>query len=207
MKFRDIILRLIRGEKSTIAGPRPQRPTLGDRVRSLLSSNVESASRLGFAGRYEIECFDATGRLKWRDVIDNLVVDTGLNDALDKWLKGSTYTAAFYVGLVSSTPTIAAGDTMSSHAGWTDNATYSNATRPALTLGTVASKSVDNSASKAVFNINGTATIGGAFVTTSNTKSGTTGTLISAGAFSGGNKSVSSGDTLNVQITYTGSSS
>lgn len=180
---------------------------IGDRVGASTDGRAELANRLGLMGRWDIECRDAAGNLKWVESIDNLVVDTGLNDALDKWLKGSTYTAAFYFGLVSSTPTIAAGDTMSSHAGWTDNATYSNSTRPVLTLGTVASKSVDNSASKAVFNINGTATIGGAFVTTSNTKSGTTGTLISAGAFSGGNKSVSSGDTLNVQITYTGSSS
>lgn len=180
---------------------------IGDRVSAGTDSRGELASRIGIAGRWEIECRDADGNMKWVDTIDNLVVDTGLNDMLSQWLKGSTYTAAFYVGLTGATPTIAAGNTMSSHAGWTDDATYSNATRPALTLGTVASKSVDNSASKAVFNINGTATIGGAFVTTSNTKSGTTGTLISAGAFSGGNKAVSSGDTLNVQVTYTGSSS
>lgn len=180
---------------------------IGDRVDATVERGGLSALAVGIAGRYEVECFDAEGNLKWRDFVDNLVVDTGLNDMLDKWLKGSTYTAAFYVGLTGATPTVVAGNTMSSHAGWTDDATYSNATRPALTLGTVASKSVDNSASKAVFNINGTATIGGAFVTTSNTKSGTTGTLISAGAFSGGNKSVSNGDTLNVQITYTGSSS
>lgn len=180
---------------------------IGDRVDATVERGGIADQAVGIMGRYEVECYDATGRLKWRDEIANLVVDTGLNDMLDKWLKGSTYTAAFYVGLTGATPTVAAGNTMSSHAGWTDDATYSNATRPALTLGTVSAKSVDNSASKAVFNINGTATIGGAFVTTSNTKSGTTGTLISAGAFSGGNKSVSNGDTLNVQITYTGSSS
>lgn len=180
---------------------------IGDRVDATVERGGIAEQVVGLMGRYEVECRDATGRLKWRDVIDNLVVDVGLNDMLDKWLKGSAYTAAFYVGLTGGTPTVVAGNTMSSHAGWTDDTTYSNATRPALTLGTVSAKAVDNSASKAVFNINGTATIGGAFVTTNNTKGGTTGTLISAGAFSGGNKSVSSGDTLNVQITYTASSS
>lgn len=180
---------------------------VGDRVDADLVRGGVSALGVAIAGHYEIECYAPDGTLKWRETIDNLVVDVGLNDMLNQWLKGSTYTAAFYVGLVAGTPTIAAADTMSSHAGWTDNATYSNATRPALTLGTVAAKSVDNSASKAVFNINGTATITGAFVTTNSTKSGTTGTLISAGAFSGGSKSVTSGDTLNVQVTYTASSS
>lgn len=156
---------------------------------------------------WEIECLDADGNQKWVETIDNLVVDVGLNEILDKFFKGSAYTAAHYVGLVSGTPTIAAGDTMSSHAGWTEPVPYSNGTRPSFTPGTVASKSVDNSASKAVFNCNGSGTIGGAFLSTNSTKSGTTGILISAGAFSGGNKTVANGDTLNVQITYTASSS
>lgn len=152
---------------------------------------------------YHIECIGPDGRLKWTDDIRNIVVNAGLNDLLDKYLKGSAYTAAWYVGLTGASPTPAAADTMSSHGGWTDDATYSNATRPALTLGTVSAQSVDNSASKAVFNINNTATIGGAFVTSSSTKSGTTGTLYGVGAFSGGNKSVGNGDTLNVTVTLT----
>lgn len=152
---------------------------------------------------YVVECFGPDGKLKWTDDIHNIVVYAGLNDLLDKYLKGSSYTAAWYVGLTGASPTPANADTMASHGGWTDDATYSNATRPALTLGTVASQSVDNSASKAVFNINGTATIGGAFVVSNSTKSGTTGTLYGVGAFTGGNKSVGSGDTLNVTVTLT----
>ena len=179
---------------------------IGDRVDATVTRGALSEAIAGIAGRYEVECYDDQGNLKWSDIIDNLVVDTGLNDMLDKWLKGSTYTAAFYVGLcVTSTPV--AGDTMASHAGWTESSAYTEANRQTLTLGTVSAKSVNNSASKAVFSINGTATITGAFVSTNNTKGGTTGTLISGGAFSGGSKAVSSGDTLNVQITYTGSSS
>jgi hypothetical protein len=59
-----------------------------------------------------------------------------------------------------------------------------------------------NSASVAVFNINATQTVGGAFLTSDNTKSGSTGTLFSAADFSApGDRAVTSGDTLNV--TYT----
>jgi hypothetical protein len=153
-----------------------------------------------------VECWrriNGVLRLVWEEEVPNLTVNTGLNDILTQYWKGSGYTAAFYVGL-KSTGTIAAADTMASHSGWTDSAGYSNGTRPALTLGTVASQSVDNSASKAVFNINATATIGGAFVTTNSTVSGTTGTLIGASDF-GASRSVLSGDTLNVQITNTAS--
>jgi hypothetical protein len=60
-----------------------------------------------------------------------------------------------------------------------------------------------NSASPAQFNINGTATIAGAFLSSNSTKSGTTGTLFSASKFtSPGDRAVSSGDTLNVTYTF-----
>jgi hypothetical protein len=155
---------------------------------------------------YRVECV-RDGKLVWTEEFDNLVVDAGLNDSLDKHLKGSTYTAAWYVGITTATPTVAAADTMASHAGWTESTVYSDATRPTLTLGTVSGKSVDNSASKAVFNINAGGTVGGAFVVTVSTKGGSTGILYGGGAFTGGNRSVISGDTLNVTVTCTAAAS
>lgn len=153
---------------------------------------------------YEIECRDRYGNLKWTETIENLVVNEGLDDLLDKYFKGSTYTAAFYVGLTDGTPTFAAGDTMGSHAGWAEVTAYDEAARQDLTLGSVSSQSVDNSASKAQFTINTNATtVGGAFVTTDSTKGGTTGTLYGGGAFSGGDKSTDAGDTLSVTVTLT----
>ena len=115
-----------------------------------------------------VECFDKYGNLKWDDRFKNLVVNTGLDDILDKYWKGSGYTAAFYVGLIDASPTIAAADTMASHAGWAElSAIYDEAGRQALTLGTVASQAVDNSASKAQFAINtDSQSIGGAFIST-----------------------------------------
>jgi len=82
---------------------------------------------------------------------------------------------------------------------------YSDATRVSVTFvtATTANPSVaTNSASPAAFNINATSTVGGAFLTSGSAKSGTTGTLFSAADFSSpGDRSVTSGDTLNV--TYT----
>jgi hypothetical protein len=152
---------------------------------------------------YVVEAFDSDGNLKWSDEFDNIVVTTGLNDMLDKYFKGSSYTAAHYVGLTDSTPTVVAGDTMASHGGWVEIADYSQGTRPAFTPGTVSAGSVDNSASKAVFSINASVTVGGAFVTTNSTKSGSTGTLYGAGAFTGGDRALINGDTLNVTVTAT----
>jgi hypothetical protein len=62
---------------------------------------------------------------------------------------------------------------------------------------------VTNSASKATFNINATATVGGAFLTSDDTKGGSTGTLFSAADFqSPGDRSVVNGDTLTVTYTF-----
>jgi hypothetical protein len=114
----------------------------------------------------------------------------------------------WYIGLygagASNTP--AAGDTMSSHAGWTEVTTYSNATRVAATFVTATTANpsvVTNSASPATFNINGTATVGGAFLTSGSAKGGTTGTLFSAADFAApGDRSVVSGDVISVTYTF-----
>jgi hypothetical protein len=158
---------------------------------------------IGATGVYAVECIGADGQVKWTDTFNNLVTTAGKNDLLDKYMAGSAYTAAWYLGLVdgASTPTYAAGDTSASHAGWSESAAYSNSTRPAVSWSSASSGSKASSAT--AFNINGTATIAGAFLISNSTKSGSTGILYSAGSFTGGNRSVASGDTLNV--TYTAS--
>ena len=154
---------------------------------------------------FTVTCYDENGKLAWRDTVKNLVVNVGLDDILDKYLKGSGYTSAHYVGLTDGTPTVVAGDTMTSHAGWAEVTAYSEDVRQTATWGAVSGQSVDNSASKAVFSINGAATIGGMFLTTDATKGGTSGTLYGAGAFTGGDKPVVNGYTLNVQVTASSS--
>jgi hypothetical protein len=154
---------------------------------------------------YSVECI-RDGEVIWTEEFDNLVVTDGLNDSLDKHFKGSGYTAACYVGLTSSSPSFYPGDVMNSHAGWTEVQTYDEGTREALTLGSISGGSVNNSASKASFTISGTVTIGGAFITSIDTKGGTTGVLYGGGAF-GQNRDLVDSDVLNVTITLTASAS
>jgi hypothetical protein len=169
--------------------------TAGLKAKSGAESNMKTR------GHFSVECRDAEGNLRWFESNDNLVVTEGKNDMEAKYFSGSSYTAAFYVGL-KGTGTALAADTMASHSSWSEITPYSNGTRPAFTAGTPVSGVVSNSASVAVFNINATSTIYGCFITTNNTTGGTTGILFAASDFSV-SRAVLSGDTLSVTYTLT----
>jgi hypothetical protein len=179
-----------------------------DKVGGLVAKNDSASAQVRGGGVFTVRCHDAEGNLKWEAEKHNLVVNVGLQDMNAKYFTGSGYTAAWYIGLygaaASNNP--ASGDTMASHAGWTEVTAYSQTTRPACTFGipTVADPSVaTNAAAPATYNINGSVTIGGAFLTTSNTKGGTTGILFSAADFQApGDRVVVSGDTLTVTYTF-----
>lgn len=157
-------------------------------------------------GVYHVECLDKDGNLKWSGKMHNLVVNTGLQDMNNKYFKGSSYTAAFYLGLVTgpaSATAYAAADTLASHAGWTEFTDYSGS-RKAVTFGTPTTADpsvIDSTGSPSSFAITGSATVAGAFICT--VASGTSGILFSEADFdSPGDRVVVSGDTLNVSYTF-----
>jgi hypothetical protein len=179
-----------------------------DHVFSGLIAGTKSTEEAQATGIYHVECHDKDGNLKWSADSKNLVVNEGLQYMAGSALTSVTQITTWYLGLygpaASNTP--AAGDTMASHAGWTEVAPYSNATRVVATFATATLGNpsvVTNSASPATFTINSTATVGGAFLTSGSAKSGTTGTLFSAADFSApGDRSVVSGDVLSVTYTF-----
>lgn len=179
-----------------------------DTVASTVVAGGGASGKAQAGGVFHVQCHDADGNLKWSSEAPNLVVNGGLQDMNTKYFTASGYTATWYLGLygaaASNNP--AAGNTMSSHAGWTEEVGYSQATRPACSFGTATTADpsvITNSLSPAAFSMNATATIGGAFLTSNNTKSGTTGTLFSAADFaSPGDRNVVSGDTLSVTYTF-----
>ena len=148
---------------------------------------------------YKVTCLGAEGQVKWIEQFENLVVTAGLNKYLDATLKTGLTTPAWYVGL-KGTGSVVAGDTMASHAGWSELVPYSNANRPTWTPGTIATGSVDNSGAVAAFSINSGTTVYGCFLADNNTKSGTTGVLLGGGDF-GSPRTVANLDTLNVTVT------
>jgi hypothetical protein len=170
-----------------------------------IGRNVAASEQAHASGFYTATCVGPDGVEKWSDRIDNLVTTAGKNFALDTVLAGSAYTAAWYLGLMSSTSYTsgaAVGDTAATHGGWAEDQNYSQAARPTAAWSVAAAGSKALSAALA-FSINAATTIKGCFLISNSTKGGTTGTLYSAGLFTGGDKVVASGDTINVSYTAT----
>jgi hypothetical protein len=176
-----------------------------DQVSAGLITNPTAGDMVGAGGVYTVTCVGADGVEKWSDTFHNLVMNGGLANMNSVYFVSGSQSVVWYLGLVTgpgSGTTYAAADTLASHSGWTENTDYSG-NRKSVTFGsaTTANPSVvTNSASPSSFVMTGTATIAGAFLC--NAASGTSGVLFSAGDFTGGDKSVASGDTLNVTYTF-----
>lgn len=193
-------------------------PSMGDRLlagvalSALIGVSGFVSDHVQVRGNYVFECRHADGSLAWQDTIENTVVTVGKNLAEDTFLAGSSYTVTGpFMGLISSTSysSISAADTMTSHAGWLEagNANAPTYTSPRKTCAWSAASGGSKSLSAALsFPITGTGTIKGAFLTYGtgalSTIDNTGGTLFSAGLFTGGDRAVLSGDTVNVSYSF-----
>lgn len=164
---------------------------------------MELKQGVKLGGVFHVKCFDKHGNLKWEDTAPNLVTNVGLEFILDiLFVSATTQLDPFYVGLTDGTPTAAAGDTMLSHAGWSEVTAYDEAVRQTY-VDVRSGQSVSNTASKATFTIDtNSTTIGGAFLISDSTKGGTSGTLLCVAAFTGGDKSADDDDSLEVTYTF-----
>jgi hypothetical protein len=178
-----------------------------DQVAASVVRNSKPTESVKAGGVFAIECIDKDGNLKWKAESKNLVVNQGLQTMNAVYFTSGTQITTWYVGLITgpgSGTTIAAGDTLASHAGWTEYTDYSGNRKTATfaTPTTADPSVVTNSASPASFGISGAGgTVAGAFL--ASVATGTSGTLFSAADFqSPGDRSVVSGDTLNVTYTF-----
>jgi hypothetical protein len=144
-------------------------------------NGVKNGMRVG--GFFEFTCYDADGNVKWVDRVHNLVANVGLQHILDVLFAGTTQVTTWYVGLTAESPVPAAGDMLASHSGWTEFSDYADNRKEYVDVRS--DQSVTNSASKASFSINASGTVGGGFLASAST--GTSGTLLSCAALSGGN--------------------
>jgi hypothetical protein len=159
-------------------------------------------------GTYHVECHDKDGNLKWADAAINKITDVGLKLMEDTILGGSAFTATCYLGL-KGTGAAAAADTQASHAGWLEvglaNDPDYTAPRKTITFSAASGTGTVTKASTGTytFAMLNAGTVAGCFININGTSGidNTTGTLFSAGDFSGGSKTVGNGDSITV--TYT----
>lgn len=156
---------------------------------------------------------------KWIESFANTVVTEGKNAALTHFLKGSAYTASQVLGLIEDTgySAIAAGNTAANITaagggspanGWNEAPSATCASRGTPSFGTASAGALATSSSVS-FSILATDTIKGAFLlcrstggtAPTTTVGNTSGALYSAGLFTGGDRAVANGDTLNVSYT------
>jgi hypothetical protein len=173
-------------------------------------------------GVFVFEYLDKTGKLLWKDAINNTIMDLGANLMLNQCF-GAAQNAAYFMGLISSvgyTGIPVVGDTMSSHASsnhvWVEagnGSNYPNWSTPASNARATLAWSAAAARAKALssaaaftFATNG-GTVKGAFIVTGSgavaTNNDTNGTLFCAGVFSGGDQVVSVGGTLSVSYSVT----
>lgn len=158
--------------------------------------------QLCIAGAFEVEHW-RDGELLSRVVEPNIVVNQGLNHILDVTLHAATQIPTWYVGIFEGNYTPVATDTAANIAtNSTESSAYAESVRQTYQVAAASSQSSTNSANKAVFTCNATKVMYGAFLVSSSTKGGTSGTLLCASKFSA-SRSVVNGDTISITYTIT----
>jgi len=154
-------------------------------------------------GVFSVEVYDKEGRFKWKTLADNLVTNGGLEFVLGILFADSSTVGTWYLGLTDGTPTVDAADTIASHAGWSEVVNYDELVRQEF-VDVRSDRNVTNSASKAVFTMSSTVTVGGAFLAASPNKGSATSSvvLLCAAAFTEGDRSLVDGDTVNAQYDF-----
>ena len=161
------------------------------------------SSDLKFKGKYTLEQF-RNGKKIHEETYNNGVVNVGIDLILDvNFRDAATKSTGWAIGLINDPATLAATDTMPSHAGWTEFTSYSEGTRPLWAPDTAASQSISNSTARD-FNITASGTLAGTFCADENTKGGATGTLWATATFAS-SIPVNNGDLIRITYTVTGS--
>jgi hypothetical protein len=124
----------------------------------------------------------------WGEDVPNGITDVGIHYLLEVGFRSDAGSpvaqeAPWYAGLIDNAgfTGLDAGDTMSSHTGWSESTDYTESVRQAFVFAAAAARAISDDVS---MTMNATKTIEGIFVTTDNVKGGTTGTLWSTAQFS-----------------------
>lgn len=110
---------------------------------------------------------------------ENAAVTVGLNYVLDTAFRNVAQLTTWYIGLMNNSgfTGVSSSDTMASHSGWGEFTGYTDGTRKAWSPPAASGGTLVNTSAVQFTNGGSTAQIKGMFLTSDNTKSGTSGTL------------------------------
>lgn len=184
---------------------------LVDRDLGLMAAKLKARGGLAqdapiqVSGIFHVKHFDVDGTLLDEFDVHNAPVTVGLNYLLDGGFRNQSIITTWYCGLIDNAAftAVAAADTMSSHTGWAELQAYSQGNRVTWSPATASAGVIQNS-SAMTFTINADNSVRGIFITSDNTKGGTSGTLWSTAVEASG-RAVTNGQTFQVvyQLTLT----
>lgn len=135
---------------------------------------------LAFAGEFRWERWSPGGRvLLAQGRLKNGITAAALNHVLETQFRGGTPVTAWYGAPISATgyTGVSSADTMSSHAGWQELTGYSESTRRQWSPAAAAGGVLANSSPMTYTVSSASVSWRGFFLSSSDTKGGTTGTL------------------------------
>jgi len=139
--------------------------------------------------------------------VGNLLTTVGINDMLDKYFSGTSYSVNLLFGLIGSVSTgVSISDTMSSHPGWSETIGYEGPGRNYAYWDSASGGSKYghlSSGEPGGFLATAGYSIRGIFLTDNWAQAGTTGMLVSAGLLTGGIVTVVYGDRIFIEYTMT----
>jgi hypothetical protein len=167
---------------------KPQQDTL----QALLAAKC----RIGF--RYKFEHY-RNGELIGEEIVDNIIPDEGITYLLNAGLNAGSQLSSWFVGIYEGNYTPVAEDTAATFPGSSTEITtaYSEATRVALVPDDIEEGLWSNAGTPAEFTFTAPKTVRGGFISSSGTKGGVTGVLLSA-VKAGTARDVIVGDVLKV---------
>ena len=156
---------------------------------------------LKFSGKYTVVCKDKSGRIKWRNVAYNAIVNQGLDEILKIMFVAGAQVATWYVGLIddASFSALANTDTLNVHAGWLEFADYTGDRKTAQFDAVIGQRTEITGSVDFVFTEAGV--IKGLFL--SDQEIGNIGILWSTALFTAGDQTVGLGDTISVDYEIT----
>lgn len=186
-----------------------EKTRFGDSMTASIEAKRELLNGFIVGSKWDFECYDKDGNLKWAEYDrPNIVTHEGLDFLLNVMFHGTAAVATWYIAPVE-TDTEAAATMTYAVPVFTEWDGYSEAARQAFNEAAASSQAITNSANKATFTSSETKTLYGAFLcgggtdaTTMNDTAGG-GTLFCYSKFSS-SKPVESGDTFKVTCTITG---